>query len=223
MDKRKRQWYPETKPRKKLPTKTESGPTRTLIFYKPYQVLSSFTDPEGRATAGDFVTVPDVYAAGRLDYDSEGLMILTSDGKLAHRITHPRYKLKKVYLVQVEYIPDLVALQKLRQGVFVKGKQTRPAEAELLEQAPQLAERIPPIRYRNNIPTAWLKITLREGRKRQVRHMTAAVGHPTLRLVRAAIGPLTLAELEPGQWRDLTEEELDRLKKSLAQAASGSQ
>ncbi|MFC1975495.1 pseudouridine synthase [Chloroflexota bacterium] len=188
---------------------------RTIIFCKPYQVLSSFTDPEGRATVGDYVDVPDVYAAGRLDYDSEGLLLLTSNGNLAHRITHPRYKLQKVYLAQVENIPDKTALQHLRAGVLVKGVRTRPAQAKLLPQEPELFPRATPIRTRKNIPTAWLKITLRQGRKRQVRRMTAAVGHPTLRLVRIAIGPLTLGQLLPGQWRDLTDDELKVLWQSL--------
>jgi 23S rRNA pseudouridine2457 synthase len=184
---------------------------RTLIFCKPYKVLSCFTDPEGRPTVGDYVDVSRVYAAGRLDYDSEGLLLLTSDGQLAHRITHPKYKLKKVYLVQVENIPDETALNRLRRGVLIKGKQTRPAQVELLAEEPDLFPRPQPIRYRKNIPTAWLKITLQEGRKRQVRRMTAAVGHPTLRLIRVAIGPVTLSNLTPGQWRDLTEAELKTL------------
>lgn len=189
--------------------------SRTLILCKPFRVLSSFTDPEGRATVGDYVKVPDVYAAGRLDYDSEGLLLLTSDGKLAHRITHPRYKLEKTYLVQVENIPSAAALDRLRRGVLVKGKKTRPARAELLPEDPQMFERVPPIRYRKVIPTCWLKISLREGRKRQVRRMTAAVGHPTLRLVRIAIGPITLGNLQPGQWRDLTPTELSQLHHRL--------
>ena len=190
---------------------------RTLILHKPYRVLTSFTDPEnqGRATVGDFVPVSGVYAAGRLDYDSEGLLLLTSDGKLAHRITHPRYKLPKVYLAQVENIPDQRALAQLRRGVMVKGKTTRPAKVELLPTEPDTFPRQPPIRYRKNVPTAWLKITLREGRKRQVRRMTAAVGHPTLRLIRVAIGPLSLGSLAPGQWRDLTPVELKNLRENL--------
>jgi 23S rRNA pseudouridine2457 synthase len=188
---------------------------RTIIFCKPYRVLSSFTDPEGRSTVGDYVDVPDVYTAGRLDYDSEGLLLLTSNGTLAHRITHPRYKLKKVYLAQVENIPDETALQQLRRGVLVKGTRTRPAQAKLLPEEPKLFSRATPIRIRKNIPTAWLKITLREGRKRQIRRMTAAVGHPTLRLVRITIGPLTLGHLLPGQWRDLTDDELKTLWQSL--------
>ena len=189
--------------------------SRTLIFCKPYKVLSSFTDPENRPALGNYVDVPGVYAAGRLDYDSEGLMVLTSDGRLAHRITHPRYKLKKIYLVQVENIPTKAALDQLRRGVVIQEKRTRPAEVDLLSEQPDLFPRVPPIRSRQNIPTAWLKITLREGRKRQVRRMTAAVGHPTLRLVRIAIGPLRLDALRPGQWRELTAAELQRLHKSL--------
>jgi 23S rRNA pseudouridine2457 synthase len=159
----------------------------------------------------DYVDVPGVYAAGRLDYDSEGLLLLTSDGKLAHRITHPRYKLPKVYLAQVENIPTEVALEQLRCGVLVKGQRTRPAEVRLLRPEPAVFPRLPPIRYRKDIPTAWLEITLREGRKRQVRRMTAAVGYPTLRLIRIAIGPIRLGDLGPGQWRDLTRAELSSL------------
>lgn len=180
---------------------------RTLIFCKPYRVLTSFTDPQGRPTVGDYVDVADVYAAGRLDYDSEGLLLLTSDGKLAHRITHPRHQLEKVYLAQVENIPSIKALSQLRHGVVIKGQRTRPANIQLLAQEPQLFPRSAPIRYRKDIPTAWLKITLQEGRKRQVRRMTAVVGYPTLRLIRIAIGPISLGNLQPGQWRDLTSAE----------------
>jgi len=188
---------------------------RYLLLYKPYDVLSSFTDPEGRPTLGDYVSVPGIYAAGRLDRDSEGLMLLTNDGWLAHRLTHPRHKQPKTYLAQVEGIPDERALEALRSGVLVKGKLTAPAEVELLPDEPDLPPRPVPIRYRARIPTAWLRIILREGRKRQVRHMTAAVGHPTLRLVRVAIGPLKLGDLQPGQWRDLTREELAALRRTV--------
>jgi 23S rRNA pseudouridine2457 synthase len=159
--------------------------------------------------------VPDVYAAGRLDYDSEGLLLLTSDGGLAHRITHPKYKLKKVYLVQVESLPDRTALDQLRAGVLVKGVRTRPAEAEILPAEPAVFPRSNPIRSRKSIPTKWLRITLQEGRKRQVRRMTAAVGHPTLRLIRIAIGPIALGGLLPGDWRDLTSTEMRALRASL--------
>jgi 23S rRNA pseudouridine2457 synthase len=178
--------------------------------------MSSFTDEAGRLTVGDYVPLPDVYAAGRLDYDSEGLLLLTSDGQLAHRITHPRYKLNKVYLVQVENIPAELALAQLRQGVLVKGRRTRPALVELLSAEPDIFPRAEPIRYRRDIPTPWLKISLQEGRKRQIRHMTAAVGHPTLRLIRIALGPITLGNLLPGQWRDLTQTELETLRASLS-------
>ncbi len=179
---------------------------RYLILYKPYDVLTQFTDEEGRTTLADYVSVPDVYAAGRLDRDSEGLLLLTDDGRLAHRVTDPQWKLPKTYLVQVECVdgkPDLSALLELRRGVMVKGQRTDPARAELLSEPPDL----PPRAVRDYHPTAWLRITLRQGRKRQVRRMTAAVGFPTLRLVRVAIGPLELGDLQPGEWRDLTETE----------------
>lgn len=189
--------------------------SRTLIFHKPYKVLSHFTDSEGRQTVGHYVDVPNVYAAGRLDYKSEGLLLLTDDGKLAHRITHPTHKLDKVYLVQVEKRPDATALDHLRQGVVIRGRQTKPATVVLLSPEPEVWPRSEPIRYRPTIPTAWLKITLREGRNRQIRRMTAAVGHPTLRLIRIAIGPLHLGELKPGQWRDTTPGELERLSVAL--------
>lgn len=205
---KRRRFYPAQPPK-------SDRPTRTLMLCKPYKVLSSFTDPEGRATVADYVDVPDVYAAGRLDYDSEGLLLLTSDGKLAHRVTHPRYKLAKQYLVQVEHIPSAEALAQLQAGVQVKGQLTQPAQVELLSTEPSLFPRTESIRSRPSLPTAWLKITLREGRKRQVRRMTAAVGYPTLRLVRLAIGPIELGNLQPGQWRDLTEVELQRLRTAL--------
>lgn len=183
---------------------------RYIMFHKPYRVLSCFTDPGGRSTLADYIDVAGVYAAGRLDYDSEGLLLLSDDGWLLHRITHPRYEHPKAYLVQVERIPDEEALNALRQGVIAHGERTRPAEVELLAGAaePQVPPRAVPIRYRANVPTAWLQVVLREGRKRQLRHMTAAVGHPTLRLIRTGIGPLTLGDLAPGRWRDLTREEL---------------
>ena len=164
---------------------------------------------------GHYVPVPNVYAAGRLDFDSEGLLLLTSNGELAHRITHPRYKLPKIYWVQVENIPTANALEQLRRGVLVQGKKTQPARAELLTHPPDIFPRSQPVRARKTIPTAWLKITLREGRKRQVRKMTAAVGYPTLRLIRVAIGPIQLGNLQPGQWRDLTTTELKQLHLAL--------
>jgi len=186
---------------------------RYLAFNKPYRVMCSFTDSEGRATVRDYVPVEGVYAAGRLDYDSEGLMILTDDGWLNHRLTHPRYNHPKTYWVQVEGVPDEEALQALCRGVLVKGQRTLPAEAELLEseRVPRVPPRSVPIRYRKNIPTAWLCVVLREGKKRQVRHMTAAVGHPTLRLLRVAMGPVSLGDLAPGEYRELSDEELAAL------------
>jgi 23S rRNA pseudouridine2457 synthase len=174
-------------------------------------VLPCFTDEQGRPTLADFVTIPEVYAAGRLDLDSEGLMVLTSDGVLAHHITDPQHKLPKVYLAQVERIPNEEALELLRQGVLLNGKRTRPAEVQLLSEAPNLPDRPVPIRFRKSVPTAWIKITLREGLNRQVRRMTAGVGHPTLRLIRIAIGPIVLGKLKPGQWRELSPDEMARL------------
>jgi 23S rRNA pseudouridine2457 synthase len=179
-----------------------------IAFHKPYGVLPCFTDSEGRPTLADYITVPRVYAAGRLDQDSEGLMILTSNGALAHRITDPQRKLSKVYLVQVERIPDEPAIERLRTGVLLAGKQTRPAQVRLLAQEPILPERPVPIRFRKNVPTAWMEITISEGMNRQVRRMTAAVGHPTLRLVRIAIGPIRLGDLNLGEWRALEEDEI---------------
>lgn len=184
---------------------------RTIAFNKPYGVLPCFTDPEGRPTLADYVSIPDVYAAGRLDQDSEGLMILTSDGALAHRITDPQHKLPKVYLVQVERIPAEQAITQLSQGVVLAGKRTRPAQVVLLPNEPVLPERPVPIRFRKNIPTSWLEITIHEGMNRQVRRMTAAVGHPTLRLVRIAIGPVRLGDLSSGEWRVLRENDITTL------------
>ena len=184
---------------------------RTIIFNKPYDVLPCFTDPEGRPTLADYIDLPGVYAAGRLDQDSEGLMILTSDGALAHRITDPKHKLPKVYWVQVERIPGEEALDQLRRGVVLSGTRTRPAEVKLLSEEPTLPVRPVPIRVRKNVPTAWLEIILYEGMHRQVRRMTAAVGYPTLRLVRVAIGMIALGQLQPGQWRTLTTGESDQL------------
>ena len=181
---------------------------KTIIFNKPYLVLPCFTDSDGRPTLADYIGLPGVYAAGRLDHDSEGLMILTSDGGLAHRITDPQHKLQKVYWAQVERIPGEEALHQLREGVLLSGTRTRPAEVRLLQQEPALPARPVPIRFRKTVPTAWVEITLREGMNRQVRRMTAAVGHPTLRLVRVAIGPIVLADLQPGQWRALTAQEI---------------
>ncbi|MCP9453300.1 MAG: pseudouridine synthase [Nitrospira sp.] len=184
---------------------------RTIAFNKPYGVLSCFTDQAGRPTLADFISLPGVYAAGRLDRDSEGLLILTSDGSLAHRITSPRCKLPKLYLVQVERIPDDRAIATLERGVVLSGRRTRPARVRLLTEEPALPERPVPIRFRKTVPTAWLHLTIYEGMNRQVRRMTAAVGHPTLRLIRLAIGPVELGDLKAGHWRMLTEHEMQAL------------
>jgi 23S rRNA pseudouridine2457 synthase len=184
---------------------------RTIAFNKPYDVLPCFTDPKGRPTLRDYIDVPGVYAAGRLDRDSEGLLLLTSDGSLAHYITDPQHLLAKIYLVQVERIPDASALERLCRGVIVKGIRTRPAQVRLLSEEPALRERPVPIRFRKNVPSAWLELTLYEGMNRQVRRMTAAVGHPTLRLVRVAIGSVRLGDLQPGQWRELRHREVAQI------------
>ena len=184
---------------------------RVLALFKPFDVLTQFTDEGGRATLKDFVPVPGVYPVGRLDRDSEGLLLLTADGPLAHRLTDPRYEHPKTYLAQVERIPGPEALEALRRGLVLKDGPTRPAEAELLDGEPDLPPRPVPIRFRLNVPTAWIRLVLREGRNRQVRRMTAAVGHPTLRLVRVAVGPIQLGNLQPGRWRDLSDAERDSL------------
>jgi len=184
-------------------------------FWKPYDVLTQFTDRDGRPTLGDYIDVKGIYSAGRLDKDSEGLLVLTDNGKLDARLTQPKYKHPRTYWAQVERIPDEDALYKLEKGVEIKGKQTRPAVARLLPGPPDLPPRPVPIRYRKNVPTAWLELTLTEGRNRQVRRMTAAVGHPTLRLVRWAIGPVTLAGLTPGELQPLSSAEIDALWASI--------
>jgi 23S rRNA pseudouridine2457 synthase len=177
-----------------------------LLFWKPYGVLSQFTDPDrtGRPTLSAYVDVPGVYPVGRLDHDSEGLLLLTDDGALQHRYTDPRYEHPKTYWAQVERVPTDEALAQLRRGVEIQGYRTRPATVRLLEEEPEdLPPRDPPIRYRKSVPTAWIELILTEGKNRQVRRMTAAVGHPTLRLVRVAIGPLRAEGLQPGQWREV--------------------
>ncbi len=179
-----------------------------LMLFKPFDVLTQFTDESGRATLKDFVPVSGVYPVGRLDRDSEGLVLLTNDGPFAHRLTDPRYEHPKTYLVQVEKVPDEEALVALRRGVTLNDGPTRPAEVELLTASPGLPDRSVPIRFRKNVPTAWLRLTIREGRNRQVRRMTAAVGFPTLRLVRVAIGPIDLGDLAVGEWRKLLPSEL---------------
>ena len=194
---------PPLRPRPVFAAPTDGAPSRLLCFNKPYGVLSQFT-PEGRWRGlKEFINVPGVHAAGRLDADSEGLLLLTNDGPLQARIADPRFKMEKTYWVQVEGLPDEAALQALRQGVQLNDGMTLPAQARRLDPPPVLWPRDPPIRVRQNIPDGWIELVIREGRNRQVRRMTAAVGHPTLRLVRAAIGPYSLDGLEPGQWKDV--------------------
>lgn len=186
---------------------------RYLMLSKPYGVMSQFSGDDPEKTLKGYVSVPGVYPVGRLDQDSEGLLILTDDGPLAHRLTDPRYEHPKTYLVQVERIPDEEALERLRRGVMIQGQMTRPAEIRLLEEAPVLPERPVPVRFRKNVPTAWLEVRLREGRNRQIRRMTAAVGYPTLRIFRVALGSVTLGDLAPGAWRELSPEEVLALKR----------
>lgn len=172
-----------------------------LLLNKPFNILCQFTDSEKRKTLADFVSIKDVYPAGRLDRDSEGLVLLTNDGALQHRISDPRHKLEKSYWVQVEGIPDDEALTSLCAGIELKDGKTAPAKAQLIDK-PKTWPRQPPIRVREKIPTAWIELTITEGRNRQVRRMTAAVGHPTLRLIRHRIGPWSLADLAPGEWQE---------------------
>lgn len=182
----------------------ENAMSRILLFNKPYGVLSQFTDarsPSPRPTLSGFVTVPGVYPAGRLDRDSEGLLVLTDDGALQARIADPRHKLPKTYLVQVEGAPTDADLAPLRHGVTLNDGPTRPAQVQLIA-PPALWERDPPVRFRKSVPDHWIEITIHEGRNRQVRRMTAHIGFPTLRLVRWRIGDWTLDGLAPGGWRD---------------------
>lgn len=174
---------------------------RLILFNKPYGVLTQFTDGEGRDTLAKFIPIPGVYPAGRLDRDSEGLLLLTDDGGLQHRLSDPRHKLPKTYWVQVEGESNDRAVEQLQRGVLIDGSYTLPAQARRIAE-PSLWPRDPPVRFRKNIPTSWLEIILTEGRNRQVRRMTAAVGYPTLRLVRHAIGTYTLEGLAPGEWRE---------------------
>lgn len=175
---------------------------RTLIlFNKPHGVLSQFTDHDGRKVLADYIPVSGVYPAGRLDRDSEGLMVLTNDGKLQAKIADPEHQMSKTYWVQLEGVPGKDIIEQLQTGVELRDGMTRPAKLQLIDPPSQLWERDPPVRHRKKIPTQWLKITLEEGRNRQVRRMTAAVGFPTLRLIRYRVGSWTIDGLMPGQWR----------------------
>jgi 23S rRNA pseudouridine2457 synthase len=195
---------------------------RYILLNKPYEVLTQFTDEHGRATLKDFLSVPDVYPVGRLDFDSEGLLLLTDDKQLQHRLSDPRYKVTKTYWAQVEGLPTEAALGQLRQGVQIKDGLTLPAEITALPEAAtaDLWPRTPPIRYRASIPTSWLALTISQGMNRQVRKMCAAVGLPCLRLVRVALGELAIGNLAPGEWRELTPDEVAALRKAAGAGLS---
>lgn len=188
---------------------------RYLLFYKPYNVLCQFTDSDAtvqlRQTLKHYIPVPGVYPVGRLDQDSEGLLLLTSNGALQHRLSHPRFHHPRTYWAQVEGVPQRSDLETLGKGVVIEGYRTRPAQVKRLDPEPELPPRHPPIRFRKTVPTCWLELILTEGRNRQVRRMTAAIGFPTLRLIRVQIGELCLLGLQPGDWRDLTSTELKAL------------
>lgn len=188
---------------RRTPQTEPKGGARLLLFHKPYGVLCQFTDTTGRPTLADFISVSGVYAAGRLDFDSEGLIVLTNSGRLQNEIADPRHKMPKTYWAQVEGVPEVEALQRLAGGIELTDGPTAPASVRVIE-PPDVEPRTPPIRERRHIPTTWLEITLREGRNRQVRRMTAAAGHPTLRLIRVRIGLWELGKMRPGEWREVS-------------------
>lgn len=179
-----------------------SQKSRLLLFNKPFGVLAQFTDQDGRQTLKDFINIPGIYPVGRLDRDSEGLLLLTNNGQLQNMIASPKHKMPKTYWVQVEGIPTTQALDHLSCGLVLNDGPTLPAKTELID-SPEVWERVPPIRVRKSVPDSWLELTIREGRNRQVRRMTAAIGHPTLRLIRCQVGPWTIDALQPGHWREL--------------------
>jgi 23S rRNA pseudouridine2457 synthase len=208
---------PSRRPRAapRAPGEDRATPHRTLALFKPWGYVSRFTPEAGHPGLASLVPVRGVYPAGRLDHDSEGLLVLTDDGALAHALTDPAHGHPRTYWVEVERVPDAAALAALERGVWVRGRRTRPARVRRLRRPPALPERPVPVRFRKRVATAWLEIELREGRNRQVRRMTAAAGHPTLRLVRVAVGGLRLLELglAPGEWRALAPREVAALRR----------